>query len=157
MDNHMHSFGPDEHVIIGGDLNGHVGLHRTGYENHHGGQGFGVRNEEGDRILDFAEMHELALVITYFKKRATDLITYDSGPRTTQVDYLLVRRPDLRRVANAKVIPSDNVAPQHRLLVMNIKLDTGQRRQAWKTVFEKIKWWLMDKSKVRLEAQLNSI
>jgi len=60
-------------------------------------------------------------------------------------------------VANAKVIPSDNVAPPHRLLVMDTKLNTGQRRQVRKTVVEKIKWWLMDKSKVRLEAQLISI
>jgi len=120
MHNHMRPFCPHKHVIIGGDLNCHVGLDRTGYENHHGGQGFGVRNEEGGRIIDFAEMHELARVNTDFKKRATHLITYGSGPRTTQVDILVVRRSDLRQVANAKVIPSDNVAPQPRLLVMEL-------------------------------------
>jgi len=40
----------------------------------------------------------------------------------------------LRRVTNAKVIPSDNVAPQYRILVMDI----GQKRQVRRTDVEMI-------------------
>jgi len=157
MDDHMRSFGAEEHVFIGGDLNGHVGHERLRYEKYHGGQGLGARNDEGYRILDFAEPYELALGNTFFKKRLNHLITYCSGPRSSQVDYLLVRRSDLRRVKNAKVIPSDTVAPQHRLLLLDICMDVGQRRPVRTTGAKEIKWWLVDKSKARLEAALNNM
>jgi hypothetical protein len=42
---------PGEFIMLGGDLNGHVGSGRDGYEGLHGGFGFGKRNKEGDRIL----------------------------------------------------------------------------------------------------------
>jgi len=79
IEEHLHSFGADEHIVIGGDLNGHVGHTRDGYERHHGGEGFGERNEEGASILDFEETHDLALANTYFKKRDTHRVTYSSG------------------------------------------------------------------------------
>ncbi|XP_021846821.1 uncharacterized protein [Spinacia oleracea] len=43
-----------EKLIIGGDLNGHVGSSRDGFESIHGGLGYGERNEAGNAILDFA-------------------------------------------------------------------------------------------------------
>ena len=44
------SIGPGERVLIGGDLNGHVGAESSGYEDVHGGFGFGDRNVEGEMI-----------------------------------------------------------------------------------------------------------
>ena len=38
-------------MILGGDLNGHVGEDMDGFEGVHGGKGFGSRNEEGEMIL----------------------------------------------------------------------------------------------------------
>ncbi|XP_071738787.1 uncharacterized protein [Rutidosis leptorrhynchoides] len=50
---------PTEHrLIIGGDLNGHIGAETEGYEGVHEGFGFGSRNEEGRSLLDFAIAHE---------------------------------------------------------------------------------------------------
>jgi hypothetical protein len=45
---------PGEFIMLGGDLNGHVGSGSDGYEGLYGGFGFGKRNKEGDRILDWA-------------------------------------------------------------------------------------------------------
>src|SRR5260221_12719443 len=39
-----------EAILLGGDLNGHVGAKINGYEAVHGGHGFGTKNMEGDRI-----------------------------------------------------------------------------------------------------------
>jgi hypothetical protein len=44
--------GCDEFVMLLGDLNGHVGANAEGYEGVHGGFGYGVRNEEGCRVLE---------------------------------------------------------------------------------------------------------
>ena len=41
----------DQQLIIGGDLNGHIGARADGYSGVHGGFGFGVRNDEGHSIL----------------------------------------------------------------------------------------------------------
>ncbi|GKG25939.1 craniofacial development protein 2-like protein, partial [Tanacetum coccineum] len=37
----------DQHLFIGGDLNGHIRSAADGYAGVHGGFGFGARNEEG--------------------------------------------------------------------------------------------------------------
>uniref|UniRef100_A0A914WAH4 Endonuclease/exonuclease/phosphatase domain-containing protein n=1 Tax=Plectus sambesii TaxID=2011161 RepID=A0A914WAH4_9BILA len=41
VDAHIHSCGANEHLLLGGDLNGHVGDARDGYDHFHGGNGFG--------------------------------------------------------------------------------------------------------------------
>ncbi|ESO02868.1 hypothetical protein HELRODRAFT_174304 [Helobdella robusta] len=58
-----------ETILIGGDLNGHVGEKTDGFDNVHGGFGYGKRNEDGNRILEFAESHGFCLLNTYFRKR----------------------------------------------------------------------------------------
>ena len=42
-----------ESIFIGSDMNGHVGRYAGGYGGVHGGMGFGTRNAEGERILEF--------------------------------------------------------------------------------------------------------
>ncbi|XP_051785415.1 uncharacterized protein LOC127528739, partial [Erpetoichthys calabaricus] len=130
---------------------------RNGYERFHGGQGYGSRNEDGERALDCAEAHDLAVANTFFKKKLTHLVTYSSGGRETQIDYLLTRRQHLKLVTDVKVIPSTNICPQHRLLVMDLKLDLGQWRQVRTTNEEKIKWWRMAEGRRDLTEALKSI
>ena len=58
---------PDrENIFIGGDLNGHVGKDSGGFRRIHGGQGYGIRNESVDAILDFATAYNLILMNTWF-------------------------------------------------------------------------------------------
>uniref|UniRef100_A0A914X4N9 Reverse transcriptase domain-containing protein n=1 Tax=Plectus sambesii TaxID=2011161 RepID=A0A914X4N9_9BILA len=157
LDAHLRTVGPEEHLILGGDLNGHVGLVRDGYNQYHGGNGFGTRNDNGNRILDSAEAHELVVANTFFKKRPTHLITYTSGGHMTQIDYLLVRRRDLKLVTNVKVIPSESIAPQHRLLVMDLQLDILGRKRPRVTGVERTKWWRLPTCKAQLKAALGPI
>ncbi|VDP19224.1 unnamed protein product [Heligmosomoides polygyrus] len=62
-------------IIVAGDLNGHVGATKDGYSCH-GGFGYGSRNAVGERILDYAESHNLTIVNTVFRKRDYHLISY---------------------------------------------------------------------------------
>ena len=75
-------------VIIAGDLNGHVGRSSEGYEGIHGGRGYGTRNKEGDRILEFGNATDMVVLNTMFDKRNSRLITYQSGGHSTQIDYI---------------------------------------------------------------------
>jgi hypothetical protein len=70
---------PGEFIMLGGDLNGHVGIGSDGYEELHGGFGFAKRNKEGDRILEFCEALDLVLRNTLFTKRESGLVTFESG------------------------------------------------------------------------------
>ncbi|VDM80381.1 unnamed protein product [Strongylus vulgaris] len=71
--------------------NGHVGEKRNGAGKCHANRRYGTRNEEGERILDFATVYNLALVNTYYIKKHEHLITYSSEDRLTQIDYWAVR------------------------------------------------------------------
>ena len=107
----------EQKIFIGGDFNGHVGVKVDGYHRVHGGSGFGVRNESGRDLLDFASAHDLMVVNTFFKKRDDQLISFRSGGRYTQIDYALVRQRDRSRCTDCKVFPTERVASQHLLLV----------------------------------------
>ena len=52
------------------------------------------------------------------------LITYSSGGDETQIDYLLVRRNELKNVTNVNVISSEECISQHKLLVGDVILST---------------------------------
>ena len=45
----------NQEVIVGGDMNGHVGQVANGFHEAHGNFSYGTRNAEGERILEFAE------------------------------------------------------------------------------------------------------
>ena len=68
-----------EGVIVGGDLNGHVGAAADGYDGVHGGMGYGDRNAAGERILEFGDAVGLVICNTFFRKTSNQLVTYGSG------------------------------------------------------------------------------
>ncbi|XP_071713697.1 uncharacterized protein [Rutidosis leptorrhynchoides] len=113
---------PDHRLLIGGDLNGHIGTNVEGYPGAHGGFGYGVRNEEGLSILDFAVAHDLVVANSFFKKTNAQLATFHSGGNSTQIDYLLLRRGDLRTCRDCKALTDLTCSSQHRLLVMDLVL-----------------------------------
>ena len=94
-------------------------------------------------MVDFATRMEMAVVNTYFKKREEHRVTYKSGGRSTQVDYIMCRRAYLKEIGDCKVIAGDNVAKQHRLLVCRMTLETRKRRTT--KAEPRIKWWKLKK------------
>ena len=44
---------------------------------------------------------------THFKKSESDLVTYESGPSKTRVDYSLVRRNQRKLLQDMKILPSE--------------------------------------------------
>ncbi|XP_071740076.1 uncharacterized protein [Rutidosis leptorrhynchoides] len=86
----------DHRPIIGGDLNGHIGADAEGYEGAHESFGYGVRKEEGCSVIEFSIAHDLVVTNSFFKKRDAQLATFHIGGRSTQIDFLLLRKRDLR-------------------------------------------------------------
>ncbi|KAK3516529.1 hypothetical protein QTP70_021744, partial [Hemibagrus guttatus] len=84
LDELMESIPTGERVVIGADLNGHVGEGNTGDEEVMGKFGVKERNLEGQMVVDFAKRMDMGVVNTYFQKREEHRVTYKSGGRRTQ-------------------------------------------------------------------------
>ncbi|VDP12261.1 unnamed protein product [Heligmosomoides polygyrus] len=129
-------------TIVDGDLNGHVGATKDEYSCH-GGFGYGSRNADGERILEYAESHSLTIVNTDFRKRDSHLISYYSGSSKSRIDFVLVRDRDRSLVTDAKIVPYETVAPQHRPLICTLKIVPPRLKQVERCGAARIKWWRM--------------
>ncbi|KAK3570328.1 hypothetical protein QTP86_017162 [Hemibagrus guttatus] len=115
LDEVMESIPTGERVVIGADFNGHVGEGNTGDEEVMGKFGVKERNLEGQMVVDFAKRMDMGVVNTYFQKREEHRVTYKSGGRSTQADYILCRRGNLKEISDCKVVVGESVARQHRM------------------------------------------
>ena len=102
-----------ETLLVCGDFNNHIGNAPDGFEGVHGGYGYGQRNPEGDRVLEFATAHNLVIGNSIFTKPKKHLVTYNSGEHSSQIDYILLRKSDLKLTKNIKVIASEECVQQH--------------------------------------------
>ena len=103
-----------ERKVLDADLNGHVGKGNISDEEIMGRYGAGTKNEEGQMIVDFAKRIDLAVVNTYFKKKDEHRVTYKTCGKSSQVDYVMCRRRDLKEMCDYKVMVNQCVAKQHR-------------------------------------------
>ena len=69
-----------EELVIGGDLNGHVGKDRSNFEREHGGHRYGQQNPEGESILSFAQAYNLVVAHTVSKERRAPSNIQKWGP-----------------------------------------------------------------------------
>ncbi|KAK3561822.1 hypothetical protein QTP86_017071 [Hemibagrus guttatus] len=143
LDEVMESIPTGERVVIGADFNGHVGEGNTGDEEVMGKFGVKERNLEGQMVVDFAKRMDMGVVNTYFQKREEHRVTYKSGGRRTQVDYILCRRGNLKEISDCKVVVGESVARQHRMVVcrMTLMVCTTKRSK----IEKKTKWWKLKK------------
>ncbi|XP_009768764.2 uncharacterized protein [Nicotiana sylvestris] len=107
LDEVVHSILPSKKFVIGGDFNGHIGVIAKGYDEVHDGFGFGVRNEGGTSLLDFAKAFDPILANSCFQKKEEHLVTFRSKVSRTQIDYLLLMRGDRGLCTDCKVISSE--------------------------------------------------
>ncbi|KAK3570243.1 hypothetical protein QTP86_017136 [Hemibagrus guttatus] len=128
LDEVMESIPTGERVVIGADFNGHVGEGNTGDEEVMGKFGVKERNLEGQMVVDFAKRMDMGVVNTYFQKREEHRVTYKSGGRRTQVDYILCRRGNLKEISDCKVVVGESVARQHRMVVCRMTLMVSKKK-----------------------------
>ncbi|KAK3566503.1 hypothetical protein QTP86_034008 [Hemibagrus guttatus] len=145
LDEVMESIPTGERVVIGADFNGHVGEGNTGDEEVMGKFGVKERNLEGQMVVDFAKRMDMALVNTYFQKREEHRVTYKSGGRRTQVDYILCRRGNLKEISDCKVVVGESVARQHRMVVCRMTLLVCKKKRSKIEIEKKTKWWKLKK------------
>ncbi|KAK3570901.1 hypothetical protein QTP86_029372, partial [Hemibagrus guttatus] len=145
LDEVMESIPTGERVVIGADFNGHVGEGNTGDEEVMGKFGVKERNLEGQMVVDFAKRMDMGVVNTNFQKREEHRVTYKSGGRRTQVDYILCRRGNLKEISDCKVVVGESVARQHRMVVCRMTLMVCKTKRSKIEMEKKTKWWKLKK------------
>ncbi|KAK3570545.1 hypothetical protein QTP86_022081 [Hemibagrus guttatus] len=143
LDEVMESIPTGERVVIGADFNGHVGEGNRGDEEVMGKFGVKERNLEGQMVVDFAKRMDMAVVNTYSQKREEHRVTYKSGGRRTQADYILCRRGNLKEISDCKVVVGESVARQHRMVVCRMTLMVCKKKRS--ETEKKTKWWKLKK------------
>ena len=83
---------------------------------------------------------DLAIVNTYFKKKDEHRVTYKSGGKSTQVNYVMCRRRNLKEMCDCKVILNECVTKQHRMvvckMVLMVKKEKSRESKAKDTMVE---------------------
>ena len=85
LDGLIESISKEDRIVLGADLNGHVGKGNIEDEEIMGSYGTGTRKKKGSMVVDFGKRMDLAIVNTYFKKKDEHRVTYKSGGKSFQV------------------------------------------------------------------------
>ena len=139
LDGLIESVSKEEKIVLGADLNRHMGEGNIRDEEIRGRYGAGTRNKEESMVVDFAKTMDLAIVNTYFKKKDEHRVTYKSGGKSTQVDYMICRRRNMKKMCDCKVIVNECVAKQHRMMVCKMALMVKKKKA--EKVKPNIRWW----------------
>jgi len=71
-------------------------------------------------------------------------VTFRSGSVRTQIDFFLMRTDSRRLCKDCKVIPSEYIGSQHRLLVLDVELKCSRWRKR-RVGDPRVKWWTLSK------------
>lgn len=132
-----------EITLVLGDFNAKIG--NTVADDHIrqviGKHGLGVRNERGERLINFCVEKKLNVVNTNFQHHPRRLYTWKSpGDRyRNQIDFILINCRWKSSVKNAKTFPGAECGSDHNLLVAEFTLRMKKRKNpsAKPTLFEK--------------------
>ena len=138
LDGLIESISKQEKIVLGADLNGHVGKGKIGAEEIMKRYSAGTTNKEVSMVVDFAKKMDLAVINTYFKKKYKHRVTYKSGGKSTQVNYVMCRRRDLKEMCDCKVMVNKCVAKQHHMMICQMALMVKKKKA--EEVQPKMRW-----------------
>lgn len=113
-------------TVIMGDFNAKVGKEKV--EGCTGEFGLGIRNERGDRLIEFSQSEKFVITNTFFKLPKRRLYTWKSPADTTdhvvrnQIDYILVKERYRNSIISVKTYPGADVGSDHNPLVASMRV-----------------------------------
>ena len=110
LDNLIQKMGNKKHIYIGGDFNAKVGYYANkDYKDNAGPFGKGIRNSNGEILLDFARRNNLIITNTCFEHKLAHRSTWTCeahgnriNPIRNQIDYILCKSQNKKEIINAR-------------------------------------------------------
>ena len=125
-----------ERLVVKGDFNSKVGKERE--ENIVGPYGLGVRNENGDLMLDFCREFGLVVTNTWNEQRVEERHTWISpnGRTGNQIDYILIDKRYRNSLNNSRSRPKADCGSDHNPVVAEVhtqlkKIKKGEGTKRW--------------------------
>ena len=86
--------------------------------------GLGVRNEAGQRLIEFCQENALVIANTLFQQHKKRLYTWTSpdGQHQNQIDYILCSQRWRSSIQSAKIRPGADYGSDHELLIAKFRL-----------------------------------
>ena len=109
-------------LLIIGDWNAKVGSQETPGVT--GKFGLGIRNEAGQRLIEFCQENALVIANTLFQQHKRRLYTWTSpdGQHWNQIDYILCSQRWRSSTQSAKTRPGADGGSDHELLIAKFRL-----------------------------------
>jgi len=113
---------PKDVLFILGDWNAEVGSQETPGVT--GKFGLGVKNEAGQRLIDFCQENALVIANTLFQQHKRRLYKWTSpdGQYQNQTDYILCSQRWRSSIQSAKTRPGADCGSDHELLIAKFRL-----------------------------------
>ncbi|GFR60171.1 craniofacial development protein 2 [Elysia marginata] len=108
-----------------GDLNAKVGSDNTGFEEYMGKHGLGVRNQNGERFLDFCIGNNLVIGGTILKLKDIHKDTWNSpdGKTRNQIDHAAINRRWRSSLVDIRAIRGDGFGSDHNLVFTKLRIN----------------------------------
>jgi len=86
--------------------------------------GLGIRNEAGQRLIEFCQENALVIANTLFQQHKRRLYTWTSpdGQHQNQIDYILCSQRWRSSIQSAKARPGADYGSDHELLIAKFRL-----------------------------------
>ncbi|CAF2091543.1 unnamed protein product [Rotaria magnacalcarata] len=111
-------------LILTGDWNAKIGNDNTDWKSVMGKYGYGDRNERGERLLEFAIVHDLYVCNTKFQHKPNRKWNWASpdGIHKNMIDLILIQHRWKTSVTDCRTFQSADISSDHSLVLCNINL-----------------------------------
>ena len=116
-------------IVLTGDWNAKIGNDNRDWKTVMERYGYGDRNERGERLLEFATVHNLYVCNSRFQQKPSRKWTWASpdGIHKNMIDLILIQQRWKTSVINCRTFQSADISSDHSLVLCNIKLRLKKR------------------------------
>ena len=111
-------------LIVMGDLNARVGNETDIWGEVLGRHGEQLCNENGSRLLQFSNEHNLLIANTWFPHKRIHMFTWECRGRGLRslIDYFLIGKEFRKQVVDVRVVRGAEMGSDHYLVLLKFKL-----------------------------------
>lgn len=148
------------YTIVMGDWNAKIGASESGVNNI-GKYGLGVRNKNGERLIEFCLNNNLKVANTFFQKKIKEKWTWRSPNNITknEIDHMLCN--DMRIVKDVSVLTGFKFSSDHRMcrstIVIKERAKYRNCKKKEKTMERTIPTHRMEEAREFLSSQLSNL